>query len=65
MTDPDYKDAFPKRNVDRFTISCPDCEIGRNSEAYGGNDRCFHCDTCGLIECVVTSPALKNRSINE
>jgi transcription elongation factor Elf1 len=59
-----HRSAFPKRNVDRFTISCPACGTGKNSEDFGGNDRCFHCDTCGLVECEITSPAVKNESIN-
>jgi hypothetical protein len=66
-----YLSVFPKLNVDRFTLSCPDCGVGRNSEPAGGGELCFHCDTCGLVECEVTSPALedlnfmKNDSISE
>ena len=61
-----YVGVFPKKNVDRFTMSCPDCGTGRNTAACGGNDRCFHCDSCGLIECVVTSPVIEEEdSINE
>jgi len=59
-----YQGVFPKKNVDRFTMSCPDCG-GKNSGANGGNDRCFHCEDCGLIECVVTSPVIEESSINE
>jgi len=60
-----YYGVFPKKNVDRFTMTCPDCG-SQNSEANGGNDRCFHCGNCGLIECVVTSPVIEEEgSINE
>ena len=61
----DYEGVFPKRDVDRFTIGCPDCVIGRNSAELGGRNTCFHCDACGLIECEVTSPAVENGSISE
>jgi len=55
-----YQGVFPKKNVDRFTITCPDCG-SKNSESLGGNDRCFHCSKCGLIECVVTSPVIEEQ----
>jgi len=32
---------------------CPICG-GKNSKAYGGNDRCFHCETCGFVQCATT-----------
>jgi hypothetical protein len=52
-------------DMDRFQMSCPDCKQGCNSEALGGNEGCFHCDNCGLVECEVTSPALiENDSIS-
>ena len=53
-----YLALFPAKKVDRFTISCPDCKIGQNSKDAGGNDKCFHCGNCGLVECEVTSPVL-------
>ena len=58
-----YLEVFggPERN--RFEMKCPDCQQGCNSAAAGGNERCFHCDVCGLIECLVTSPALDISSI--
>ena len=55
----EYLNKFPAENVDRFTISCPDCKQGCNSRSAGGNERCFHCDVCGLVECEVMSPALE------
>lgn len=60
-----YAGVFPKKNVDRFTMACPDCGTGRNDANQGGNDTCFHCDSCGLIECFVTSPVIEEDSINE
>jgi len=54
----EYIAKFPDPKVNRFTIKCPDCQQGCNSAAAGGNERCFHCDVCGLVECMVTSPAL-------
>lgn len=53
-----YLEAFPAPEVNRFLIKCPDCKQGCNSKAAGGNEKCFHCDVCGLVECEVTSPAL-------
>ena len=32
---------------------CPVCG-GGNSKADGGNDRCFHCATCGFVQCATT-----------
>lgn len=49
---------FPKKNVDRHTLSCPNCGVGKNSEGLGGNDLCFHCDHCGLVECAL--PVLRD-----
>lgn len=55
-----------KTDMNRFDMSCPDCKQGCNSVGYGGNEKCFHCDNCGLTECLVTSPALlENDSISE
>lgn len=45
--------------MNRFDMSCPDCKQGCNSAGAGGNEHCFHCDVCGLVECEVTSPALE------
>lgn len=33
---------------------CPHCHTGKNSPDHGGNDRCFHCDSCGYIGCMWT-----------
>ena len=30
---------------------CPICNVGRNSKSLGGSNNCFHCDTCGFVEC--------------
>lgn len=49
-------EAF-KTKMNRFDMSCPDCKQGCNSAGLGGNETCFHCDNCGLIECAITSPA--------
>lgn len=53
-----YLELFPPPDVNRFQIACPECKQGCNSKAAGGNEKCFHCDVCGLVECEVTSPAL-------
>jgi hypothetical protein len=52
-----YVKVFTDRG-DRFEMACPDCKQGCNSAALGGDEWCFHCDVCGLVECEVTSPAL-------
>lgn len=52
-----YSKVF-NTDMDRFEMSCPDCKQGCNSAELGGDDYCFHCDNCGLVECVVTSPVL-------
>jgi len=52
-----YKKVFSTK-MNRFEMKCPDCQQGCNSAASGGNERCFHCDNCDLIECLVTSPVL-------
>jgi hypothetical protein len=52
-----YKKVF-STSMNRFDMKCPDCQQGCNSAAAGGNERCFHCDNCDLIECLVTSPVL-------
>lgn len=35
---------------------CPLCTVGHNSKGLGGNDRCFHCDTCGWAACIIDVP---------
>lgn len=50
-----YLQIFSTR-MNRFEMSCPDCKQGCNLES--GSVSCFHCDNCGLVECVVTSPVL-------
>jgi hypothetical protein len=52
-----YVEIF-RTDIDRFLMSCPDCKQGCNSAPLGGSKTCFHCDNCGLVECMVTSPAL-------
>lgn len=47
----DGKIKFPDDDVDRFGMSCPECKQGCNSADFGGNEVCFHCDVCGLVEC--------------
>jgi hypothetical protein len=37
---------------------CPSCKVGKNSRDLGGNDLCFHCDSCGYVQCV-ESPSTK------
>ena len=37
--------------MDRFTMKCPKCKTGKNTKDEGGNERCFHCDSCGYVEC--------------
>jgi hypothetical protein len=54
-----YTKIFPGPEVNRDNMKCPDCKQGCNDHAGGGNERCFHCDNCGLIECLVTSPVLE------
>lgn len=41
---------------DRFILLCPQCKTGGNARFKGGNDRCFHCGSCGFVECIATSP---------
>jgi hypothetical protein len=31
--------------------TCPHCKTGTNSPEHGGNDKCFHCGSCGYIGC--------------
>lgn len=52
-----YRQLFATK-MNRFDMKCPDCQQGCNSAANGGNEKCFHCDNCDLIECLVTSPVL-------
>jgi hypothetical protein len=49
---------------DRFTMACPDCKQGCNSAGHGGNEKCFHCDNCGLIECLIIGLQI-NQSIED
>lgn len=37
-------------------VECPICVVGRNSRDEGGTDNCFHCDTCGFVECTSFNP---------
>jgi hypothetical protein len=61
----ELRKAFQTKQ-NRFDMKCPDCKRGCNSAGLGGNERCFHCGNCGLIECVITSPVLdENGSISE
>jgi hypothetical protein len=53
-----YRNIF-KTDINRFEMSCPECQQGCNSKALGGTEKCFHCDVCGLLECEVTSPSLE------
>jgi len=55
-----YKKIF-STDMNRFDMTCPDCKQGNNSKAGGGSETCFHCDNCGLVECMVTSPALEEQ----
>jgi hypothetical protein len=32
---------------------CPACKFGQNSRAAGGNERCFHCEKCWYVECMI------------
>ena len=36
--------------------NCPICIVGKNSKADGGNENCFHCGTCGFVECECFHP---------
>lgn len=41
---------------ERWTC-CPKCgEQDTNCGALGGNDRCWHCDRCGFVECDHVTP---------
>ena len=42
------------------TIKCPVCGVGENSIDDGGNDKCFHCGTCGFVECECFNPYTKD-----
>ena len=41
--------------MNRWNHKCPICATGKNSSRLGGSDFCFHCDTCGFIECMCFS----------
>lgn len=51
---------FKESDLDRFKMTCPRCRQGNNSTQYGGNERCFHCDNCGLIECEIVGLQLRS-----
>lgn len=46
----------------RDKMMCPKCKIGYNAEAYGGNSRCFHCDSCSYVECEQDAPFKEEES---
>src|ERR1700735_2059614 len=33
-------------------LTCPECGKGTNSVDRGGTETCFHCDSCGFVECL-------------
>jgi hypothetical protein len=44
--------------ANRMALRCPHCNKDRaNSADAGGNSLCFHCGSCGFVECEWSSPA--------
>jgi len=41
-------------------IKCPVCGVGENGNDEGGNERCFHCNTCGFVECECFYPGAED-----
>ena len=37
-------------------VKCPICGVCENSKDDGGNENCFHCGTCGFVECACFYP---------
>jgi len=44
---------------------CPKCKTGVNSPELGGTDKCFHCNTCGYINCGDYPRPLQAESLTE
>ena len=57
-------DTFKDSNMNRFEMTCPECKQGNNSAPAGGNEKCFHCDNCGLVECMIIGMQI-NQSIED
>jgi len=50
--------SIPLIRANRFALRCPHCDKeNSNSADAGGNERCFHCGSCGFVECEWSSPA--------
>lgn len=49
-----------------FEHTCPRCGTGKNSEEQGGHALCFHCGSCGFVQCIelVTRLAWKDAVID-
>ena len=50
---------------DRNKNICPHCKKGKNSKDSGGNNKCFHCDSCPYVECNYTAWEIDNLIASE